>query len=168
MAPLLYSKDVTLSIRPRPSQRVPFGTGQGMQTILNNDLKHTLYNPNIFVLLKSWINILNTSQDDSLLDELKEIVPDYPYFKKIEKLVKQPCPRNQQIRRRHTFFDCFQTMRFIHHLRETHYPSIPWWEALNQSIFMKLPKLEQDSISTELQIQVADLEYTLRGNTYGI
>ena len=138
VSPVHYNRDITLTIRGRPSERVPFGTGRGMQEILNQNLDYHLYHPEIFQILKAWIQVLNTASDETLIEELMAIVPDYPYFNKIQKVIKQPCPERQRIQRRHTFFDHFQTMRFVHHLRESHWSSVPWAQALKKAPFIPI------------------------------
>ena len=138
VGPVQYSDTKTLTIRGRPSDRVPFGTGQGMKLIADQDLQSPLYHPRIFIELKKWIVVLKTASDEELIARLQEIGPDYPYYAKIQKVIKQPCPLAQRIRRRFVFFDCFQTMRWIHHMRDEHYPSIPIEDALYESPFIHL------------------------------
>jgi len=152
VAPVHYSNTKTLTIRGRPSDRVPFGTGQGMNTIAEANLQHFLYHPHIFTVLKEWIQVLRSASDDTLIEELATIVPDYPYFKKLQKVMRQKCPESQRIRRRFVFFDCFQTMRWVHHLRDNHWPSIPIEEALIGASFIDLQcPIEKPSISNLAQ-----------------
>jgi hypothetical protein len=162
VAPVHYNRDVTLTIRGRPSERVPFGTGRGMQEILDQDLDYHLYHPEIFNILKTWIQVLNTSSDDTLIEDLTAIVPDYPYFNKIRKVIKQRCPERQRIQRRHTFFDHFQTMRFVHHLRDTHWTSIPWKQAIAMAPF--IPLQNADILSNREYLRT--LENENRGHSY--
>ena len=42
VAPVHYSKHKTLTIRGRPSERVPFGTGQGMKSIIDQQYQYDL------------------------------------------------------------------------------------------------------------------------------
>ena len=103
-------------------------------------------------MLKEWIQVLRSASDDTLIEELATIVPDYPYFKKLQKVMRQKCPENQRIRRRFVFFDCFQTMRWVHHLRDNHWPSIPIEEALRGASFIDLQcPIEKPSISNLAQ-----------------
>ena len=109
-----------------------------MKSIVENQFQYELYHPKIFTLLKEWIAILKTASDEELITELQNLVPDYPYYNKIRKVIKQSCPISQRIRRRFVFFDCFQTMRWIHHLRDQHHPSIPIEKALSEAPFVQV------------------------------
>ena len=172
VAPVHYSSEKTLTIRGRPSDRVPFGTGQGMKIIADQNLRCELYHPEIFQILKEWIAVLQSAPDDSLIEDLKEVVPDYPYFKKIQKVIKQPCPKHQRIRRRFVFFDCFQTMRFIHHLRDTTLPSISIVQAILSAPFIDIessppvPTHENHELWSQLQQEIYEQERLIRGHQY--
>lgn len=172
VGPVHYSDAKTLTIRGRPSDRVPFGTGQGMKHIAAQNLRYKVYHPAIFVVLKDWITILKTASDENLIERLRLIVPDYPYYGKIQKTIQQYCPPTQRIRRRFVFFDCFQTMRWIHHMRDTNYPSVPIEEALQEALFINdigIPPTPSDSTTdewTRLQHSIYTQELRARGQTY--
>ena len=172
VAPVHYSLNKTLTIRGRPSERVPFGTGQGMKSIVENQFQYDLYHPKIFTVLKEWIVILKTASDEDLITELQTLVPDYPYYNKIRKVIKQSCPISQRIRRRFVFFDCFQTMRWIHHLRDQYHPSIPIEKALSEAPFVQVdsepsvPSKESLSDWRVLQQSICDQEMSARGLNY--
>ena len=172
VGPVQYSNSKTITIRGRPSERVPFGTGQGMKLIVDQNLRYDLYHPHIFIVLKDWIAVLNTASDEQLVEQLSTVVPDYPYFSKIQKVIKQPCPLAQRIRRRFVFFDCFQTMRWIHHMRDTRYPSIPIQDALYEAPFIYIkdkpnpPTYEKTNEWEQLQHHVYIQEMNVRGRTY--
>ncbi len=172
VAPIHYSATKTLTIRGRPSDRVPFGTGQGMQSIANDNLQYQLYDPKIFTLLRNWISVMRTASDDTLIDELTDIVPDYPYFNKLRKTIQQPCPEKQRVRRRFVFFDCFQTMRWIHHLRDNHHPSIPIEQALIQAPFIdctesiQSPSIHSANSWQTVQEHIFQSETQCRGRSF--
>ena len=71
----------------RESDRVPFGTGKGQADIAARDLKHQLYHPIIFDKLKKWYEILHSSSDKNVIADLKEVAPNAPIYKKMEKAV---------------------------------------------------------------------------------
>jgi len=139
----IYYRDVPpIYLEGRCSDRVPFGTGRAMKEIKDNQLQLEVYDPRIFSILKRWFKVLYTSPDQSLLSDLDQILPSYPARHKLAKVLKQGCNPKTQIRRRLEFFDLFQTMRFIHHLRDTQYPSIPYQQALQQASF--IPEMPSD------------------------
>lgn len=164
VSPLYYSDSAEITITGRPSSRVPFGTGQAMQAIRENDFEKLTYNPEIFYLLKKWHHILRTVSDQDLLSSLEELVPDYPALRKFSKILKQKSTPNTMVRRRFAFFDCFQTMRWIHHLKNNHYPDIPILEALEQSSFIKNTTTDLLQMQSNLYQQ----ERQLRGRFYSL
>jgi len=135
----------------RDSDRVPFGTGQGMASIETNNNKKNLYHPNIFTDLQRWIYYLNTSSDDTLLDDLHTITQEFPHQKKLYKLLKQPA-KGQRIRtRRHEWFDAFRTLKWIHHMRDTKWGTLPYREALTQAPFTQLSESNHDQWQKKLK-----------------
>ena len=163
--PVHYSKECTITIKGRPSSRVPFGTGQAMQSIKADNCTLNSYAPVIFERLETWVDALYHCSDSELLPRLQHLVPDYPYFKKFQKVLRQKANPRTSIRRRFEFFDPFQVMRFIHHLRDHHHPSIPLQEALQTASFIdsyhstqSLEDLQQDLYQEEKSI--------LRGQNY--
>jgi len=166
VSPVLYRSSEPIEIEGRESTRVPFGTGKAMQAIKDSNFQLDVYNPKIFPLLKSWINILRLSSDEEIVDKLNKLVPNYPAMNKLSKVLKQQCNDRTRIRRRFEFFDAFQTMRFIHHLRDTQFPSIPYQEA-----YIKAPFISDIPIQdlSELQRYLYKLERErMVGQYYGL
>ena len=135
----------------RESDRVPFGTGQGMADIETNNNKKRLYHPNIFNDLQRWIHCLNTSSDDTLLDDLHTITTDFPHQKKFIKLLSQPAKGPRIRTRRHEWFDAFRTLKWIHHMRETKLGTLPYEEALIHAPFTQLSPLAHDQWQQNLR-----------------
>ena len=138
----------------RESDRVPFGTGKGQADIAARELKHPLYHPIIFEKLKCWYEILYTSTDESLISDLKKIVPDTPVYKKMKKVLRQPAKGKRIVNRRLEFFDLFQTMRWIHFMRDNYHSSIDYISALQKTPFTMC----SGSSLNELQIEMKEKE----------
>ena len=138
----------------RESDRVPFGTGKGQADIAARNLKHQLYHPRIFEKLKLWYETLHSSADESLISDLKKIVPDTPIYKKMEKVLRQPAKGRRIVDRRLEFFDLFQTMRWIHFMRDNYYESVDYMSALQKSPFTMCV----GSSLNELQIEMRKKE----------
>lgn len=164
ISPLYYSEACDIKITGRPSSRVPFGTGQAMKAILEDKLQKQTYHPQIFSLLKDWNLVLRTVPDAHLLSSLEKIVPTYPALKKFSKILKQKSTPNTIIRRRFAFFDCFQTMRWIHHLRDTQYPDMPLLRALETAPFVQ----KNTDTLRQLQQDLYQQEQRLRGRFYTV
>lgn len=126
----------------RWSERVPFGTAQAVQQMSQTLTDLCFYHPHIFELLKIWIQRLNESTDDCLIDDLRMIVPDYPDLNDLKSLISQKTNPKRMIQRRHEWFDAFRTMKWIHHLRQKSQASIPWYHALEQAPFIPYAKID--------------------------
>ena len=93
----------------RDSDRVPFGTGKGMQIIADNLLQKDFYHPQIFHDLHTWINVLNTASDADLCARLEEL-PQLSNLGKLHKLLRQSA-KGSAYKRRHEWFDAFRTLK---------------------------------------------------------
>ena len=140
----------------RDSDRVPFGTGQGMATIEANQNTKELYHPKIFDDLKLWLHYLYTSSDASLLSDLESITTDFPHKNKLRKLLAQPAKGARIQTRRHEWFDAFRTLKWIHHMRDTKWGTLPYKQALIQAPFTNLDASAQE----EWQDKLRNLEET--------
>ena len=140
LGPVHYLGRDPVQLVDRPSDRVPFGTGKGRADIEAAQLEYDLYHPEVFKLLRAWYQALKELPDKELIDELNLIAPNFPGTKKIEKAIKQPVREARWLRRRFECFDLFWTMKWIHHIRDTQFPSIPYREALRLAPFV--PQLD--------------------------
>jgi hypothetical protein len=149
-----FLKRSPVQLIDRESDRVPFGTGKGQADIASRNLEHQLYSPIIFDKLKLWNKVLRTSSDKKLIHDLQKIVPDTPVFSKLQKVLRQNAKGKRIIDRRFEFFDLFQTMRWIHFLRDNYHPSIDYKEALHTASFVLA---EKDSLQ-DLQLEIKTKE----------
>lgn len=155
-APLRYLNRQPIQLIGRPSDRVPFGTGRGMMEIEAKGLQHNFYHPQCFQIIKEWLTILNTADDTELLTNLDSLVPNFPGLRKLARITKQRVSKKQQIRRRHEFFDAFWHMKLIHHLRDHHFPSLFWKEALQKATF--LPELPEERVLIKKRLEEEEFQ----------
>lgn len=144
-------------VRPsaRESWRVPFGTGRTMIDISSNKKNILLYDPDIYIVLKNWLELLHSDLSLSpslMMIESKKIYPELFNFlesrgfrrdwEKILENSKSPKQINYQ---RNNWFDAFETLKLIHHLRDTSFPMIDIDSGVK-----KLFKVVQHSVNFEL------------------
>ena len=145
----------TVSLKSEPvlldsrlSDRVPFGTGPGVRTILalKNPVKEFMYyHPDCFLYLKTWQAILADLGPDLVKDpdQLMDLINTRARVSGLNPELLQECLRTLGIHkavihavrhgretpvfRRHlqAWFDAFMTLKFIHWLRDNHFPSQP-------------------------------------------
>jgi len=132
----------------RSSWRVPFGTGQCVTRFLSKTQdEYLLFDPSAFVILKEWLEIYNS---DAILDpqeilnqakiihtELYNFLIQNNYPKQWGKILSNTKSGRQLTHQRKIWFDGFKTLKLIHHLRDTAFPKINMFGALDM-LFIKL------------------------------
>ncbi|MEA3464747.1 MAG: hypothetical protein U9R29_01800 [Thermodesulfobacteriota bacterium] len=122
-------------VRPaaRISQRTPFGTGQVVRQLSNDDdATQRFYAPQCYSVLQQWLALVNECLHHDavqLMAQVQEISPMLADFLQQEQFVavwERLCRTHSQYARRqhafHEWFDGLKTMRCIHHLSEHVYP----------------------------------------------
>jgi hypothetical protein len=136
--------NTTVFLEPRLSHRVPFGTGPAVEKIISQPKIIKLdYHPDVFNLLKEFIetaeHIINSNQDfDQINQQTSEVILAALHSLGIKKLIahlKQTNTNEQKINHFHDWFDAFRTLKFIHYLRDNHFPSIDLAHAIEQAPF---------------------------------
>ena len=74
----------------------------------------------------------------------------------------------KQIKRRHEWFDAFWTMKLIHYVRDTQYPSVHWEEALRKSAFIDFETTKDISRGQKKAILEAQETKLLVGKRFGM
>lgn len=121
---------------PRPSHRVPFGTGRAIQEMLDEERKiDESYAWKSFELLKQlsaqvplwWKSEANPPKP------FIHFVGEQLFHKKLDEVRRQTSNEPNFIRRFYEWFDAFQCLKFMHFLRDYYYP--------NQKLLTEVPKL---------------------------
>ena len=142
---IVHLSQVTIKLDARPSQRVPFGTGPAVQSILSltdSAEEYHYYNPKVFIELKACLLAFETlwqyrTEPETWLASLSEIsqqalkVVGVLSFVSKQKSAKQIQFDKQLI----VWFDSFKTLKFIHALRELGLSNMPLKQALIKAPF---------------------------------
>ena len=168
-----------LSLSGRVSERVPFGTGAGIAKELGRSKAgqdYPAYDPRVFVWLGVWLRTLDPTEGsslapgsslrDSLFDEATRAEIDGPrlceLLDELGVLAAAESGRARGTRHQHERFDALRTLRFVHHLRERQFPSIPLETAIRAAPFLgfEVPQAPWDLSSTRktlAQVEAIDL-----------
>ncbi len=135
-----------IRIEGRTVERVPFGTARKINEFGNqlaNGEDVLFYNPLIFVLLKSWIDLIThyaESQDreflktqllsDPAYEEMAEALNAIEAIPALEDLWGKSRSAATRLKHFHDWFDAFRTLKFVHSLRDSRLPSIQWSKAI--------------------------------------
>jgi len=131
-----------LEIDARLSNRTPFGTGPAIARInqmANPVHEYLFYNPMIFVLLKLWLSAIpeiwpnrksvdleflcrNAGDNRQILYSCLQASGILPIINKGLKQYKSEPVFNRYLMH---WFDAFKTLKFVHFLRDNHFPSVP-------------------------------------------
>ncbi len=146
--PIIKIDTATVYPSKRSSWRVPFGTGQRVTRFLSKTQdEYLLFDPAVFGVLKEWLEIYNSdaiSDPQEILNQAKEIhielynfLLQNNYPKQWEKILSNTKSGRQLTHQRKIWFDGFKTLKLIHHLRDTAFPKINMFDALDM-LFIKL------------------------------
>lgn len=140
-----FLKDTVVTIDARVSDRVPFGTGPAVSTILQlkeNGQPYCYYHPQVFEELKNCIFYLEQLWEQRLtIDKWFQYLSIESQFAlhtiKLTSFVEKQKNNNQvQFNKQLVvWFDAFKTLKFIHSLREQKYSDIPLSQALELASF---------------------------------
>ena len=145
-----------LTIQARTSLRVPFGTGQATNKIVQNRDTYKIYDPTIYDLIKTWCDALEAingtrvnvayetvrCRAESVLDSVNQQrlrtaleaigAPDAL----MTAAAQSPTSAIRQ-KWLKDWFDAFRTLKLVHALRQTGLPDIPWFQALTNASFSR-------------------------------
>jgi hypothetical protein len=123
----------TVHPSPRPSHRVPFGTGRSIQRMgTGGEQEQLFYHPECFRLLGAWLALVATCQEVDgrfLRNRAGELSPclgeflDLNRFGDVWGRLQQNSPaRSALIKAFHGWFDGLKTMKLVHHLSSGPFP----------------------------------------------
>ncbi|NWG29057.1 MAG: glycosyltransferase [Ignavibacteriaceae bacterium] len=121
-----------VKLSARQSWRVPFGTGRSITDFLSNNKIIKVFDPEVYLILKEWLVLFNSDlslNPDLLLQDSRKIHPELNNFLGIrgfrsdwQKILDNSKSKSQLDYQRKNWFDAFETLKLIHHLRDTFSP----------------------------------------------
>lgn len=161
----------TTTVHPsaRESWRVPFGTGKRVGRYLEGkDEEWRVYHPESYRILRDWLtcvegNLEATGEEliamaGDIDAQLAVFLGQLEFSSNWEKLRSQSSRKDQLLIQTHSFFDGFQTLKLIHHLRDHGYPEVGTFVGYEEMGF-DMP----DGVESDLSTQIFFLE-KLRGS----
>lgn len=135
-----------ITLVPRASDRVPFGTGRATERIdgeLARGEAFRLYHPTTFVWLGRWLRALDAfaeTRDRAAVraalseDDLWSLVAPLGAEEALESAAATRPDARGLRRHLHEWFDAFRTLKFVHAVRDTRLSPLPWREALGGAV----------------------------------
>lgn len=127
-----WIRSTTVCPSPRPSWRVPFGTGPRVRRFMEGKTdEYTLYHPEVYSILRRWLELVAKSLSfpgEHVLEQSAEIYVDLASFLSGQRFVdtwkriQDNAPHPQaHLAQFHRWFDGLKTLKCIHHLRDHGY-----------------------------------------------
>ena len=131
----------------RPSNRVPFGTGQRVIRFLEGGQdEYMLYDPKVFSILRKWLQLMLSCLDKDageiliLAEKIHPLLESFLMannFSVIWHRLKENSKSSDGLYRQFLFwFDGFKTLKLIHHLTENGISRIKMFTALTELLEM--------------------------------
>ncbi len=153
-----FMPEVKIILEPRLSDRVPFGTGPAVCTILNEQKLggvYSYYNPVIFEQLKSWLLWINTdfyplflqykdaseivlNMEKCVTKEIFQAMSALNFSVFIHHALAQCSSETSLVSHFHSWFDAFRTLKFIRILQTQYYAPLPLDACLQEATLWKL------------------------------
>jgi hypothetical protein len=125
----------------RPSDRVPFGTGQRMLRFMNGGMdEYRLYDPQIFTILREWLAEMEADPDrgsEAILASARKVHSGLKAYLDLSRfaidwpVIRRNYPDAEHLRRQfHVWFDGLKTLRLVHHLSRSAFPPVPLFGGL--------------------------------------
>lgn len=125
---------------PRPSHRVPFGTGRAVGEMLAQGEQLLFYQPHLFRIVGEWLTCVaghGGSSGNGLLRRAGAISPLLQSYLEAagfpeawDNLLRNNRDEGRLMGSFHGWFDAFRTMRLMHHLTDSAHPRIPAEQAV--------------------------------------
>jgi hypothetical protein len=164
--------ETTVFPSSRPSGRVPFGTGRSMLRFLTGGTdEYRLYDPRIFVILREWLAAMETDPDkepETILGAANRIHARLEEYLRLSRfatdwtVIRKNCRDAGHLRRQfHVWFDGLKTLKLVHHLSRSEFPSVPMFDGLNELIALRgrpLSRVPSPGGIPKLDVQLRILE----------
>lgn len=164
-----------IALEGRISERVPISTGKALLDLVSSRKSleaFSLYHPLVFAHLAAWLRALAAiaRSGGSLDTALAGLPEENPFFRAdllvgtLEKLgafqaVREAVGTSKDeetlLRRLHTWFDAFKTLKLIHALRAGGLPSISYHQALTEAPFSGLIDSTEEATEELRKVLVA-------------
>jgi glycosyltransferase involved in cell wall biosynthesis len=145
---------------PRPSHRVPFGTGSAMQKYLSSHRgDYRVYSLQTFFVLKDFFAMIpslyhNNPKTEMLHPGIREFLGERNFPDKLKELRQHSASEQMFVKRFFNWFDGFLVLKFMHFCREN------WFMDMGvRSAAIELMKVNGHSISTDATTKEVLLEY---------
>jgi glycosyltransferase involved in cell wall biosynthesis len=145
---------------PRPSVRVPFGTGPVINRLINDPgSQYMTYDPDSFFELKKLFNLVpaffpfNPASVNNMCSKLpnglQEFLSGQEFLKKLEEISRNTSSRESFVKRFYLWFDGFRVVKYLNFAHMSYFRKIPVGEAAKE-FYCRIGEPHPDDSSREL------------------
>ncbi len=152
--------DTTVNPSARISDRVPFGTGRAMMSLLADQEPLSTYAPQSFAAIKKLILQLPVlySEEGGLKNSeiMSTFLRNYQFPQRLAEIKSNTSDYASFQKRFFRWFDAFLCMKYLHFARDEYYPNVPIAEAsnwLNQTYLGANKNMNELELLTNFRLQ---------------
>jgi hypothetical protein len=141
---------------PRPSHRVPFGTGSAMQKYISTDRKnYPAYHIQSFVDLEAFFKKVPSmySNEISIASSpppVQNFLSNQSFENKLKEIRQHCASEKMFVKRFFTWFDGFMTLKFMHYARDNFYSNMEVSEAARALMKLSNHPVKENITTREL------------------
>lgn len=151
---------------PRPSDRVPFGTGKAIAELLVADNKEVYsYNFQSFIDLKNFVDNVPSLYDNmkninALPPSISDFLNTINFTQNLQKIINNSTNKEHFVQLFFNWFNAFKVLKCVHYLRDNYYASNPIIVTANyllEAFGIEQKKSEKDTLLVYRAIDKGDL-----------
>lgn len=154
-------KNTCIYPSPRPSNRVPFGTGKAVNEIIEeNDTEYLTYNLDSFLSLKNFFKDTETLYQNNKFEKNKidKILYDFLLKNNFEKALKEINKNSSNLhtfkKRFYDWFNAFRVLKFMNFSHENYYKKISILTESKKLLNRIKPETKTDELSAKQILEI--------------
>ena len=142
---------------PRPSEKVPFGTGRAINTWLNSDQKiYPVYSPQTFLDLREFVrqipDLYKADYQPQYPDSVHAFLEQESFDEKLAEVRANVTSKKAFIKRLFGWFDGLKVLKYVHFARDHFYDNVDVLDAAGKLLWMAARPVKSNSAVELLEI----------------
>jgi len=148
---------------PRPSDRVPFGTGKSVIDFLHERNKMKFYHPNVFLDIAEIISNIEGFYSGHFLPlnenvRINDFLAEQHFTDTMEKFINNSASFDSFKKKFFDWFDAFRILKFVHYSRDRYFRNTDYTEAV-QWLFNNLQITEKSKNKYQLLLKLRSYDF---------
>ncbi|MEO6882462.1 MAG: glycosyltransferase [Bacteroidia bacterium] len=148
---------------PRPSNRVPFGTGKAIQKWLDEkNNSYSAYHPQSFIDIKKLFDTIESCYQKNNFSDFLLVLPntvqlflaENNFSERVKEWNENSTSKKYFLKRFFSWFDGFTMLKFMHYVRDEHYGLMDLQTTVSQLLELRNKGFEKNNFSAEAQLKL--------------